>query len=95
MFQHGDQATYRMNQYLEAQAQHKQRTADKRTRYLEGGARRDERAEEELAPLLPVVAKLVRAVATESNEPLGWCREGHWYVTMDRAEHAALREKWG
>ncbi|WP_394297174.1 DUF4157 domain-containing protein [Streptomyces griseus] len=67
MFQHGDQATYRMNQYLEAQA-------------------------EELGP---VVAKLVKAVATESHEPLGWCRFGQWYVTMNPAEHAALREKWG
>ncbi|WP_416971248.1 DUF4157 domain-containing protein [Streptomyces sp. 4F14] len=67
MFQHGDQATYRQNQYLEAEA--------------EG--------------LKPVVAKLVKAVATESDEPMGWCRWGQWYVTMNKAEHAMLREKWG
>ncbi|WP_031521550.1 hypothetical protein [Streptomyces sp. NRRL F-5123] len=69
MFQHGDQATYRMNQYLEA------------------------RAEQEDA-LRPVVADLVRAVATESDEPMGWCRFGQWYVTMNRAEHAVLRRAW-
>jgi len=67
MFQHGDQATYRMNQILEAQAE---------------GMR-------------PVVAKLVEAVATESNEPMGWCRWGQWYVTMNTDEHKLLREKWG
>jgi len=67
MFQHGDQATYRMNQYLEAQA----------------------------AQLQPMVAQLVKAVATESDEPMGWCRWGQWYVTMNKAEHAALRAKWG
>ncbi|MFI0937229.1 hypothetical protein [Streptomyces sp. NPDC021020] len=69
MFQHGDQATYRMNQYLEAQAAH----------------------EDELRP---AVAELVRAVATESDEPMGWCRYGQWYVTMNRAEHAVLRKAW-
>ncbi|QNP75618.1 DUF4157 domain-containing protein [Streptomyces roseirectus] len=67
MFQHGDQATYRMNQYLEAQA----------------------------AELKPLVAPLVKAVATESDEPMGWCRWGQWYVTRNKAEHKALREKWG
>ncbi|APU14179.1 eCIS core domain-containing protein [Actinoalloteichus fjordicus] len=45
--------------------------------------------------LRPVVASLVRAVATESNEPMGWCRWGEWYVTDNRDEHAALRERWG
>ncbi|MET8975478.1 DUF4157 domain-containing protein [Streptomyces sp. NPDC004539] len=67
MFQHGDQATYRMNQVLEAEA----------------------------TGMKPVVAKLVKAVATESDEPMGWCRWGQWYVTMDKTEHAALRKKWG
>lgn len=67
MFQHGDQATYRQNQYLEAQA----------------------------AEMRPVVAQLVKAVATESDEPMGWCRWGQWYVTMNKTEHAALREEWG
>ncbi|WP_407705605.1 DUF4157 domain-containing protein [Streptomyces niveiscabiei] len=67
MFQHGDQATYRMNQYLEAQAE---------------GMR-------------PVVAKLVKAVATESDEPMGWCRWGQWYVTMNKDEHKLLRKQWG
>ncbi|MFI9363145.1 hypothetical protein ACIG5E_19130 [Kitasatospora sp. NPDC053057] len=63
MFQHGDQATYRMNQYLESEvARHAQ--------------------------------QLVRAVATESNEPLAWCRMGKWYVTRTRAEHKVLRKRW-
>ncbi|MFJ4806890.1 hypothetical protein [Streptomyces murinus] len=64
MFQHGDQATYRMNQYLEAAA-----------------------AQETQVPL-------VRAVATESDEPLAWCRFGQWYVTNNRSEHAILRNRW-
>ncbi|MFF5717174.1 hypothetical protein [Streptomyces buecherae] len=67
MFQHGDQATYRTNQCLEARAE---------------GMR-------------PLVARLVKAVATESDEPMGWCRFGQWYVTMKPEEHAALRKKWG
>ncbi|MFJ4183747.1 hypothetical protein [Kitasatospora sp. NPDC089509] len=63
MFQHGDQATYRMNQYLESEvARH--------------------------------ATQLVRAVATEADEPLAWCRMGQWYVTRNRAEHAVLRAKW-
>ncbi|MFF2073536.1 hypothetical protein ACFVXG_02140 [Kitasatospora sp. NPDC058162] len=63
MFQHGDQATYRMNQYLESEvARHAQ--------------------------------QLVRAVATEADEPLAWCRMGEWYVTRTRAEHAVLRARW-
>ncbi|MBT2411711.1 hypothetical protein J7I94_14235 [Streptomyces sp. ISL-12] len=68
MFQHGDQATYRMNQYLEA------------------------RALEE--PVGRQAAQLVRAVATESDEPLAWCRMGQWYVTTNRKEHAVLRDRW-
>ncbi len=63
MFQHGDQATYRMNQHLEAQALQKE------------------------------VAKLVPAVATESNEPLAWCRMGKWFVTLNKKEHEIFREK--
>ncbi|MEV7603071.1 hypothetical protein AB0O91_37455 [Kitasatospora sp. NPDC089797] len=64
MFQHGDQATYRMNQYLESEvARH--------------------------------ATQLIRAVATESDEPLAWCRMGQWYVTRDKREHALLREAWG
>jgi len=59
MFQHGDQATYRMNQHLEAN---------------------DGKAE------------LVRAVATESNEPIGWCRFGTWYVTLNLEEHQVFRD---
>ncbi|MFI2608257.1 hypothetical protein [Kitasatospora sp. NPDC018619] len=66
MFQHGDQATYRMNQYLEA---------------LEGEVARH-------------AAQLVRAVATEADEPLAWCRMGQWYVTRNREEHAVLRARW-
>lgn len=63
MFQHGDQATYRMNQYLESEvARH--------------------------------ASPLVRAVATEADEPLAWCRMGQWYVTRNRAEHAVLRSRW-
>ncbi|MBO0918094.1 hypothetical protein [Streptomyces laculatispora] len=63
MFQHGDQATYRMNQYLESEvARH--------------------------------ASQLVRAVATEADEPLAWCRMGQWYVTRTRAEHAVLRSHW-
>ncbi|MFJ2863878.1 hypothetical protein [Kitasatospora sp. NPDC087314] len=63
MFQHGDQATYRMNQYLESEvARH--------------------------------ASQLVRAVATEADEPLAWCRMGEWYVTKTRAEHAVLRSRW-
>ncbi|WP_370424161.1 hypothetical protein AB8O64_35955 (plasmid) [Streptomyces sp. QH1-20] len=64
MFQHGDQATYRMNQYLEAAAAKK---------YQVG---------------------LVKMVATESDEPLAWCRFGNWYVTNNRTEHATLRRLW-
>ncbi|MER7850437.1 hypothetical protein ABTZ03_41645 [Kitasatospora sp. NPDC096077] len=64
MFQHGDQATYRMNQYLESE--------------------------------VPRHAKqLIRAVATESDEPLAWCRMGRWYVTENKAEHALMRAAWG
>ena len=63
MFQHGDQATYRMNQHLEAQA------------------------------LEEKVAKLVRAVATESDEPLAWCRMGDWFVTLNKKEHDIFRQK--
>lgn len=58
MFQHGDQATYRMNQHLEGN---------------------DHRAE------------LVKAVATESNEPIAWCRFGTWYVTENLQEHDVFR----
>ncbi|MFJ6054885.1 hypothetical protein [Streptomyces sp. NPDC092307] len=64
MFQHGDQATYRMNQYLEAAAE-------------------DQR-----------LVKMVRAVATESDEPLAWCHFGQWYVTKNLVEHAILRNRW-
>jgi hypothetical protein len=73
MFQHGDQATYRMNQYLEAKAS----------------------AGNEPGPAgkKPKVG-LVKAVATESDEPLAWCRFGVWYVTRNRAEHAELRRRW-
>lgn len=63
MFQHGDQATYRMNQHLEAQALEKK------------------------------VAKLVRAVATESDEPLAWCNMGKWFVTLNKKEHDIFRQK--
>ncbi|MEU3565911.1 hypothetical protein [Kitasatospora sp. NPDC006786] len=70
MFQHGDQATYRMNQYLEAQAA-----------ALENQVARQ-------------AAQLVRAVATEADEPLAWCRMGQWYVTRNREEHAILRSRW-
>lgn len=72
MFQHGDQATYRMNQQLEAQAE---------------AAKAEKEAE-------TIVAKLVRAVATESDEPMAWCRFGEWYVTMNRKEHQVLRDQW-
>ncbi|MFE3506061.1 hypothetical protein [Kitasatospora sp. NPDC059160] len=64
MFQHGDQATYRMNQYLESTV----------ARFAQ---------------------QLVRAVATEADEPLAWCRMGTWYVTRNRAEHKVLRKRWG
>ena len=63
MFQHGDQATYRKNQHLEAQA------------------------------LEEKVAELVRAVATESDEPLAWCRMGDWFVTLNKTEHDIFRQK--
>ncbi|MFG3228061.1 hypothetical protein ACGF07_25210 [Kitasatospora sp. NPDC048194] len=63
MFQHGDQATYRMNQYLESTV----------ARYAQ---------------------QLVRAVATEADEPLAWCRMGTWYVTRNREEHKVLRRRW-
>ncbi|NUP42948.1 MAG: hypothetical protein HOY76_39495 [Streptomyces sp.] len=69
MFQHGDQATYRQNQYLEAQDALQQ-------------------------PLARQAAQLVRAVATEADEPLAWCRMGNWYVTRNREEHAILRARW-
>ncbi|MFE6054074.1 hypothetical protein ACFQ6N_25255 [Kitasatospora sp. NPDC056446] len=75
MFQHGDQATYRMNQYLEAGEAAGEQAA------LEGRVAR-------------LAAQLVRAVATEADEPLAWCRMGKWYVTRNRAEHAVLRTKW-
>ncbi|MFJ6617766.1 hypothetical protein ACIQOW_09385 [Kitasatospora sp. NPDC091335] len=39
-------------------------------------------------------AQLVRAVATEADEPLAWCRMGQWYVTGNREEHAVLRARW-
>ncbi|QLE45116.1 hypothetical protein FD723_32765 (plasmid) [Nostoc sp. C052] len=61
MFQHGDQATYRMNQHLEAQE-------------MESN-----------------VAQLVQAVATESDEPIAWCRMGKWFVTLDKYEHDVFR----
>ena len=61
MFQHGDQATYRMNQHLEAKA------------------------------LQSEVAQLVSAVATESNEPIAWCRMGEWFVTLEKHEHDVFR----
>jgi hypothetical protein len=61
MFQHGDQATYRMNQHLEAQE------------------------------LKTQVAKLVPAVATESEEPIAWCKMGQWFVTMNKLEHDVFR----
>jgi hypothetical protein len=61
MFQHGDQATYRMNQHLEAKA------------------------------LEEKVAKLVQAVATESDEPIAWCRNGNWFVTLNKLEHDVFR----
>ena len=61
MFQHGDQATYRMNQHLEA-------------REMESN-----------------VAQLVQAVATESDEPIAWCRMGKWFVTLDKYEHDVFR----
>ncbi|MEU2835352.1 hypothetical protein ABZ667_43460 [Streptomyces lavendulae] len=64
MFQHGDQATYRMNQFLEAAA---------------SGSK---------------AVPLVKAVATESDEPVAWCRFGQWYVTRNAAEHALLRRVW-
>ncbi|MFJ5924864.1 hypothetical protein ACIQF6_19900 [Kitasatospora sp. NPDC092948] len=73
MFQHGDQATYRMNQYFEH------------------GARVPRDPKESPTPRS---AKLVKAVATESDEPLAWCRFGHWYVTRNSKEHAALRKRW-
>ncbi|MFD5462832.1 hypothetical protein ACFWIQ_08375 [Kitasatospora sp. NPDC127059] len=63
MFQHGDQATYRMNQYLESTV----------ARFAQ---------------------QLVRAVATEADEPLAWCRMGKWYVTRTREEHKVLRKRW-
>ncbi|MEU8922426.1 hypothetical protein AB0D10_16030 [Kitasatospora sp. NPDC048545] len=75
MFQHGDQATYRMNQYLEAQDAAEEQAA------LEGQVARQ-------------AALLVRAVATETDEPLAWCRMGQWYVTRNPQEHAALRTRW-
>jgi hypothetical protein len=62
MFQHGDQATYRMNQHLEA-----------------GPGQ---------------VANLVQAVATESNEPIAWCRFGEWFVTRDLEEHQLFRDRY-
>lgn len=77
MFQHGDQATYRMNQYLEAREHPQPREGEEEEKLRYG------------------VAKLVKAVATESDEPMGWCRFGEWFVTMNRAEHAELRKKWG
>ena len=61
MFQHGDQATYRMNQHLEAQE-------------MESS-----------------VAQLVQAVATESDEPIAWCKMGKWFVTLDKYEHDVFR----
>lgn len=64
MFQHGDQATYRMNQLLE---------------------HGDE----------PGKAKLVKAVAEESDEPMAWCKNGYWFVTKNKKEHAELRQSWG
>ncbi|MEU6539978.1 hypothetical protein [Streptomyces sp. NPDC047000] len=75
MFQHGDQATFRMNQYLEAQAAAEEQAA------LEG-------------PVARQAALLVRAVATESDEPMAWCRMGQWFVTRNREEHAVLRTRW-
>lgn len=67
MFQHGDQATYRMNQHLEA---------------------REDEVEGE-------VAQLVRTVATESDEPIAWCRFGTWYVTLNLEEHQMFRDRFG
>lgn len=63
MFQHGDQATYRMNQHFEAKALEK------------------------------TVAELVLAVATESDEPLAWCKRGEWFVTLNKKEHDIFGEK--
>lgn len=64
MFQHGDQATYRMNQLLEHGKSHGK-------------------------------AKLVKAVAEESDEPMAWCKNGYWFVTKNKKEHAELRKVWG
>ncbi|BDA66013.1 hypothetical protein RIVM261_085800 [Rivularia sp. IAM M-261] len=68
MFQHGDQATYRKNQHLEAKA-----------------------LEQDVAK----VAKLVQAVATESDEPIAWCKNGNWFVTLNKQEHDIFRTKHG
>ena len=73
MFQHGDQATYRMNQLLEAKKEAEQANPGNRYRLGQNKAR------------------LVEAVATESDEPLAWCVQGEWYVTANKEEHQTFR----
>lgn len=85
MFQHGDQATYRMNQILEARKH--QWEKDKQEGRL---------SEEDLSVRVGIeLATLVAPVATESDEPMAWVVNGEWYVTRNIDEHNLLRAEFG
>ena len=83
MFQHGDQATYRMNQILEAGKKE-----------LEAAIASTDVSNEEIAIREKNLAELVVAVATESDESLAWIRHGRVYVTRNKDEHELLRQEF-
>ncbi len=78
MFQHGDQATYRMNQHLEAMAKE---AKEKAKAWKEENRRLRHRRK----------SSLVRQVALESNNSMAFCIRGEWFETNNQEEHQQLR----